>query len=91
MKISSVERIRLETLRKTTKSADEYSRCSVILGLDKGISMETIISVLGISRSSGYDYAKEYEKNSKTIRELPTGKPSHLSNEQTEIVIEHLM
>jgi transposase len=90
MKLTLEQKSQLEQLRRTTKSVDEYNRCSVILSVDNGISMDIIISVLGISRSSAYNYAKEYKDTAKTIGEKPPGKTSFLNDSDTELLIQHL-
>jgi transposase-like protein len=78
MKLSPQEQTRLEQLCRSTKNVDEHNRCSVVLGVDNGYSMEVIAEILGISRSSAYNYHKEFEESLKTINLKSLGRLSFL-------------
>lgn len=89
-KLSPDQRRAYEAQVKKTRDMNERNRLCVILARDDGILPDMIVLVLRLSRSTVYDYLREYELEDKTQHDAKGGKDSKLSNKQTKELIDHL-
>ena len=85
-----MQRSTYEAQIKKTRDTNERNRLCVILARDDGIPPEMIAQVLRLSRTTVYDYLREYELEKKTQHEAKGGKESKLSGEQTKELLNHL-
>ena len=75
---------------KKTRDMHERNRLCVILARDDGLEPELIAQVLRLSRTSVYDYLREYELEKKTQHDSRGGTESKLSKIQSEELVKHL-
>lgn len=89
-KLSPSQRHIFELQVKKTRDMHERNRLCVILARDDGLEPELIAQVLRLSRTSVYDYLREYELDKKTQHDSKGGTESKLSRIQTEELLKHL-
>lgn len=88
--LSPTQRSALEAQVKKTRDMNERNRLCVILARDDGLEPDLIAQVLRLSRSSVYDYLREYQSEQKTQNDFRGGSESKLSKSQAEELIEYL-
>jgi transposase len=88
--LSPNQRSVFEAQAKKTRDTNERNRLCVLLARDDGFEPDVIAQILRLSRSSVYEYLRDYQLEQKTINDLQGGSKSKLSEQQTEELIEHL-
>lgn len=89
-KLSPAQRSAFEILVKKTRDMHERNRLCVILARDDGLEPDLIAQVLRLSRTSVYDYLRDYQSNEKFQHGAKGGTESKLSKKQAEELLEHL-
>lgn len=89
-KLSPAQRTAFEVLVKKTRDMHERNRLCVILARDDGLEPDLIAQVLRLSRTSVYDYLRDYQKDEKIQHGAKGGTESKLSKKQSEELLEHL-
>jgi transposase len=89
-KLQSAQRSAFEIQVKKTRDVNERNRLCVVLARDEGLEPDLIAQVLRLSRTSVYDYLREYESKEKTQHDSKGGSESKLLKIQTEELLQHL-
>lgn len=89
-KLREEEKKILETKLKGAREINERNRLCVILGRDKGYSVEELSDVLRISTASIYSYLAEYQSNQKIKNDPRGGSSSKLSEKDSQSLIKEL-
>lgn len=89
-KLLPTQRSVFETQIRKTRDMHERNRLCVILARDDGLDPDLIAQVLRLSRSTVYDYLRDYESKEKTEHDSRGGTQSKLSKAQIEELLEHL-
>lgn len=58
--LSASDKLFLENYRRNSKNKRHYVKCTVLLNLDRGISVDSLSEILGLDRSTIYNYQNDY-------------------------------
>lgn len=89
-KLPPTKKSAFEVQVKKTRDVHERNRLCVILARDDGMEPDLIAQILRLSRTSVYDYLREYESQEKTQHTSKGGSESKLSKSQTAELLQHL-
>ena len=59
-KLSDSDKTFLENYRRNSKNKRHYVKCTVLLNLDRGLSVDSLSEILGLDRSTIYNYQNDY-------------------------------